>query len=164
VPAHPAVQLSWVGDLALRNRISAWREGLSVTRNQAGRPGQQARPGRQGRPAGRGRPARPLPRGDTLFTPDVSQSRQAFERQSAAALLWLHQLPVWLLPLIMVGLLVTGFTLHGVAGAIALCAVAAVLGWLAALSWPRLSGQGRLLRAAAVACVLIAAVIQLLRR
>ncbi|HXP18335.1 MAG TPA: DUF6703 family protein [Streptosporangiaceae bacterium] len=125
---------------------------MSTNRAQRRRP-----PGRPARPV---RAPRPLPEGDALFTPGASARRQAIERQSAAPLLWLHQIPVWLLPLLAVGLLVTGLAVHGWVGAVALCGVAVLLGWLAALSWPRLSAQGRLLRTAAIACVLLAAVIR----
>jgi hypothetical protein len=108
----------------------------------------------------RTRAPRPLPKGDTLFTPDASPARQALEHRSATALLWLHQLPPWVPPVLAAALLVVGLAVGGVIGAIALCGVAAVLGWLAAVSWPRLSAQGRLLRVAAFGCVLIVAVIR----
>ena len=72
----------------------------------------------------------------------------------------LRQLPAWLLPALLVGFLVAGLAVRGWAGAIALVAVAGVLSWLAAMSWPSLTAQGRLLRAAAVACVLLAAVLR----
>jgi hypothetical protein len=118
------------------------------------------RASRQPRQAGRGRPRRPrpLPPGDTLFTPDPSPARASFEQRSATPLLWLHQLPRWLVPVLAVGLLVIGFALRGWGGAIALLAVAALLGWLAAVSWPRLSAQGRLLRVAATAVIVAIAV------
>jgi len=74
--------------------------------------------------------------------------------------LWLHQLPRWLLPVLGVGLLVIGFALTGWGGAIALLVVAALLGWLAAVSWPRLSAQGRLLRVVAVAVVVVIAMVR----
>jgi hypothetical protein len=48
-------------------------------------------------------------------------------------------------------------------GAAALVLVAAFLGWLASLSWPRLARAGRLLRLASVAAVLVVAVIQATR-
>lgn len=114
------------------------------------------RPSRPGRP--RQRQPRPLPKGDALFTPDASPARSAIERGSATPLLWLHQLPVWPLPLLAVALLVAGLAVGGWGSAMALCGVAAVLGWLAALSWPRLSAQGRLLRVTAVAAVLAIAI------
>lgn len=92
-----------------------------------------------------------------------SRARQTVEQRSAAPLLWLHQLPAWLLPLLAVGLLIAGLAAGGWGGAIALAGLAAVLGWLAALSWPRLSGQGRLLRVISVGCVLLVAVLRGLR-
>jgi len=103
---------------------------------------------------------RPLPKGDTLFTPDATPTRQEFEHRSATWLLWLHQLPLWLFPVLAACLLVVGFALQGWAGAAALFCLAAVLGWLAALSWPRLSGQGRLLRAIVIAVLLAVAVVR----
>jgi hypothetical protein len=88
------------------------------------------------------------------------RARQAIEQRSAAPLLWLHQLPAWLLPLLAVGLLVAGLAIGGLGGAIALAGLAVVLGWLAALSWPRLSAPGRLLRVMSVGCVLLLAVLR----
>ena len=75
----------------------------------------------------------------------------------------LHQLPVWLVPLVLAGLLVTGLAVPGWPGAVALVLVAAFLGWLAALSWPKVDRGGRLLRLAAVAGVLVVAIIQATR-
>jgi hypothetical protein len=57
-------------------------------------------------------------------------------------------------PLILVVFLVAGLAMRGLAGAVALCVVAAVLVWLAAISWPRLSAGGRLGRIVAVAAML----------
>ena len=108
----------------------------------------------------RQRRPRPLPPGNSLFSPDASPARASLEQRSATPLLWLHQLPAWLLPVLAVALLVTGLALSGWGGVIALCGLAAVLGWLAVLSWPRLSAQGRLLRLAAVAAVLVIALLR----
>jgi len=110
--------------------------------------------------ARRSRPPRPLPSGDSLFTPEPSPARASIEQRSATSLLWLHQLPRWLLPVLAVALLVTGLAVAGLAGAIALFALAAVLGWLAAVSWPRLNAQGRALRVLAVGLLVAAAVIR----
>lgn len=120
------------------------------TTGQPRRTRQRARPQRP----------RPLPPGDSLFTPGASATRQAIEHRSAAPLLMLRQMPTWILPALLVGLLATGLAVHRWIGAIALCAVAVILSWLAALSWPGLSGRGRLLRAAAIAFVLLAAVLR----
>jgi hypothetical protein len=103
------------------------------------------------------RQPRPLPPGDNLFTPGASPARQAIERRSAAVLLTLHQMPTWLAPVVLVALLVSGLAIRTWPGAIALGGVAVILGWLAALSWPRLTGQGRLLRVAVIVAVLVAA-------
>jgi hypothetical protein len=148
-----------VGDLVRRNRITAGRrrqEG-GKSRVKANRVGSQRRPG-----GARQRTPRPLPRGDTLFTPDATPGRTRLEQNSAAALLWLHQLPRWLLPVLAVALLVAGLAITGWGGAIALCGLAVVLGWLALLSWPSLPAQGRLLRLVVVAAVLVIAVIRAL--
>lgn len=119
---------------------------------------------RASRPGTRARRPRPLPGGNTLFTPDASPTRQALEHRSATWLLWIHQLPRWLLPVLAAGLLVVGFAVGGVGGAVALCGLAVVLGWLGAVSWPRLSAQGRLLRVAVICAVLAIAVVRALHR
>jgi hypothetical protein len=78
-------------------------------------------------------------------------------------LVFLHALPAWVPPVVLAAALVAGLALRGIGGAIALLVVAAVLGWLALVSWPRLSPAGRLLRVAVVALVIAVAVIQGLR-
>jgi len=105
-----------------------------------------------GRPARRR--ARPLPPGKTLFTPDAPPAREAAEKRSAAPLLYLHQLPVWVAPILLALLLVVGLAVRGPAGAVALVGVALVLGWLAMISWPRLAATGRLGRAVVIAGML----------
>jgi len=57
-------------------------------------------------------------------------------------------------PIVLAAFFVAGLAMQGWAGAVALCAVAAALGWLAYLSWPRLAGPGRLGRVVAVAFLL----------
>lgn len=106
---------------------------------------------------------RPLPKGSTLFTPNASPARQATERHSARPLLYLHQLPAWVPPVLLAVLLVVGLAVKGPGGAAALCAVAAVLGWLAAVSWPRVSSGGRAGRVLAIAVVLALAAYQATR-
>lgn len=112
---------------------------------------------------GRARGPRPLPKGNALFTPGASPARQALEHRSATSLLWLHQLPTWLAPVLAAGLLVAGLTIGSVGGAIALVGLAVVLGWLAAVSWPRLSVQGRLLRVVMIGGVLAIALVKAFR-
>jgi len=100
------------------------------------------------------RPASPRP---------PSSRRRSAEQRSAAPLLYLRQLPTWLPPLVLTALLVAGLAVRGWAGAAALLVVAAFLGWLAFLSWPRLTVMGRLGRAAAIALALGLAVFQATR-
>lgn len=111
----------------------------------------------------RTRGPRPLPKGNTLFTPGAPPTRQTLEHRSATPLLWLHQLPTWLLPVLAAGLLVAGLAIGSVGGAIALVGLAVVLGWLAAVSWPRLSPQSRLLRAVVIGGVLAVALVKAFR-
>ena len=91
------------------------------------------------------RPASPRP---------ASARRRSAEQRSAVPLLYLRHLPAWVPPIVLAALFIAGLAVRGWAGAIALCAVAAFLGWLAYLSWPRLAGPGRLGRVVAVAFVL----------
>jgi hypothetical protein len=78
-------------------------------------------------------------------------------------LIYLRYLPSWLPPVVLAALLVTGLAVRGWGGAVALCAVAAVLGWLAYLSWPSLAAGGRLGRGVAIACLLALAAFQAMR-
>lgn len=100
---------------------------------------------------------RPLPGGTSLYTPDASPSRQAAEQRSARPLIYLHQLPAWVPPVIVVVFLVAGLAMHGPAATAALVVVAAALAWLAAMSWPRLAAGGKAGRIGTVAIMLIIA-------
>ena len=134
-----------------------------MTSPQAGRGQGTQQRGKKPGGAPRANRARPLPRGDSFYTPGASDSRRRIERSSAKPLVWLHQQPVWLPPLVVALLLVVGLAVPGWLGAAALVLVAGFLGWLAALSWPQTSTGGRLLRVAAVVGVLAVAVIQATR-
>ena len=116
----------------------------------AGRPGS---PGGRPAPADRPAPARP-------GTPGASGTRQAVERFSARPLVFLHQMPRWVLLLIVLGLLISGFAVPGWIGATALLLVGILLGWLAYLSWPSINAQGRVLRVVALACMVVIVVWQ----
>ena len=124
-----------------------------MTSPQAGRGQTKQRPGK----------GRPLPQGGSLYTPGASDPRRRIEQASARPLVLLHQMPVWLPPILVAALLIVGLAVPGPVGAIALLLVAAFLGWLAALSWPQTKGNGRLLRAGAITCVLVVAIIQATR-
>ena len=140
----------------------------TVTTNRPARPRQQQQrqrqhPQRQQHPQQQQRQQRHQPDRGTPATPRPGGIRLAVQRRSAAPLLYLRQLPAWLPPLVLAGLLVAGLALRGPAGAAALCVIAAFIGWLGYLSWPRLAGPGRAGRVAAVACVLALAVLQAVR-
>jgi hypothetical protein len=98
-----------------------------------------------------------------MYTPDAQPGRQSMERRSAALLLYLRQMPPWLIPVLFAVLVFAGLTLHGPAGGILLVLAAAFLGWLAAVSWPRLTPLGRAGRGAIIALILAGAVFQALR-
>lgn len=72
--------------------------------------------------------------------------RSAVERRSAAAVVFLHGLPRWVLLAAVFGLLAVGMIGTGWVGATGLLLLAALLGWFAYLSWPSLSVPGRMLR------------------
>jgi hypothetical protein len=82
------------------------------------------------------------------------------ERFSARPVVFLTQMPRWVLMVIVLGLLVSGFAVPGLIGATALLLVAIFLGWLAYLSWPSLNATGRSGRVVAVVCMLVIAVWQ----
>ncbi len=103
---------------------------------------------------------RPLPSGETFFTPGATGFRRLVERRSSAPLLFLHQLPGWIVPLAFVAVLVAGFAVKGWVGAAFLAALGAFLGWFSYLSWPSLGVPGRLLRVCAIAAVIALAVAQ----
>jgi hypothetical protein len=106
---------------------------------------------------------RPLPPGQTFYTPGASAGRQSVEQRSAAPLVYLHQLPAWAVPVAFAVLFFAGLTLRGPLGGVLLALSAVFLGWLGLVSWPRLSARGRLGRIIAVVAVLAFAVIQGLR-
>jgi hypothetical protein len=74
-------------------------------------------------------------------------------------LLYLGQLPRWVPGTVLAAAFVAGLAMGGWAGAVALCAVAAALGWLAYLSWPRLPRSGRLGRMITIGALLGLAVL-----
>jgi hypothetical protein len=72
------------------------------------------------------------------------QRRQTRRRgRSESALAWLHRRPRWFVPALTVLLTLGGMFLPPVPGAVCLLLVAAFLGWLASLAWPKLTAAGR---------------------
>ncbi len=95
--------------------------------------------------------------------PRSPAARRAAEQRSALPLVYLRHLPAWLPPVVLAALMVVGLAVRGWPGTVALCAVAAFLGWLAFVSWPALTGRGRLGRAVAIAALLAVAALQATR-
>ncbi|NVI91657.1 DUF6703 family protein [Actinomadura sp. BRA 177] len=77
--------------------------------------------------------------------------RAAIERRSAAAVVFLHRLPRWVLLVAVFLLLVVGMAGTGWVAAAGLLVLAVALAWFAYLNWPELGGSGRLLRVVALA-------------
>jgi Family of unknown function (DUF6703) len=117
----------------------------------AGPPGGPGgRPVPAGRPAVAGRPS----------TPGASERRRAVERFSARPLVFLTQMPRWVLLVVVLGLLASGFAVPGLIGAVLLLLVAILLGWLAYLSWPSINTSGRAGRVVALVCMVVIVVWQ----
>lgn len=111
------------------------------------------------KPARGARPARrPLPPGEQFLTPGATGLRRAVEARSATALVFLFQLPRWLVPVAMVAAMLVGVVVPDWRGALAILPVLAFVCWLAYLSWPSLRLGGRVLRVAlATFLILLAA-------
>ncbi|MDE3720108.1 hypothetical protein PWG71_01810 [Nocardiopsis sp. N85] len=105
---------------------------------------------------------RPLPPGESLYTPGAGPLRRAVERRSAVPLVWLHRAPRWFSPLILGVLFVTGLLAPGVAGALCLTPVALFLAWLAYLAWPGMDPRRRVPRVLVVVVITVLAVARFL--
>jgi hypothetical protein len=84
-------------------------------------------------------------------------------RVNAAALLWLNSRPRWLLGVILIAVALGGLLIPGLVGTLLLLVLAALLAWLAAMSWPRVDAAGRLLRVLVVALIVGSAILPLNR-
>ncbi|GIH29138.1 hypothetical protein Aph01nite_74480 [Acrocarpospora phusangensis] len=100
---------------------------------------------------------RPLPVGEQFFTPGATGFRRAVEQRSATVLVFLYQLPRWVVPLVLVGLLLTGFVVADWRGGLAVLPVLGFVAWLGYMSWPSLRIGGRLLRVALATFLLLVA-------
>jgi hypothetical protein len=83
--------------------------------------------------------------------------RQQVERTSTPVLRRLHQLPRAVVPLATVALVLVGVLAPPAVGLVALAVVALFVTWIAYLSWPVVSGSGRLVRVTMVALVVVLA-------
>jgi membrane protein DedA with SNARE-associated domain len=93
----------------------------------------------------------------------VSTLRESFERASLPALTFLNGLPRFVPFLGILVLALAGILLPSPAWLL-LVVVIAVLLWIAALAWPRLSGAERLMRLAVVAMLVAILVTQVVPR
>lgn len=101
---------------------------------------------------------RPLPPGEQFFTPGATGLRKTVETRSAPLLVYLYQMPKWLLPVVLVAFFIGGFALPDWRGGLCMLPVIAFTGWLAYLSWPSLRVGARVLRLALLAFLLAVAV------
>jgi hypothetical protein len=120
------------------------------SRQPAGRPkGSRHAAGASG---GRGTtPRRPLPPGETLYTPGAGPTRRRIERTSAPLVVYLHQLPRMVPVAALVILLVLGALLPPALAAIPIGLAVLFLGWLSYLSWPAISGSAKVTRLSIIA-------------
>ena len=84
----------------------------------------------------------------------MSSFRQDVERRSAVVLVYLSRLPRVVPALVVLGLVAAGLAAPPAVGSVVLLLVAAILGWLAYLSWPRIPPPARAIRLAVVALVI----------
>jgi len=87
--------------------------------------------------------------------------RQQVETTSRPLLLRLHQMPRAVVPLATVALVLVGVLAPPVLGLASLAVVALFVTWIAYLSWPAVTGSGRLLRVAMVALLVVLALTRL---
>jgi hypothetical protein len=135
------------------------------------------RPGRSGNPAVRGgsrpgsgqggrraaAPKRPLPEGDSFFTPAASPLRKELERVSAPLLVLFHRLPRPVFAALPLLLLVLGAFLPVPIALVCLVLALLLLAWLAFLSWPRASGGQRVMRLVVPGLVVLIAILRIIR-
>lgn len=84
------------------------------------------------------------------------------ERRSAGALLVLHRMPRWLIPLIMAVLMLLGLFISAAWAGIFIVAIAVFLAWLLVLSWPVIMPGSRLFRLIVIAVVAVVGVMKML--
>ncbi|MBO3750385.1 hypothetical protein J5X84_30250 [Streptosporangiaceae bacterium NEAU-GS5] len=98
---------------------------------------------------------------EQFFTPGASGVRQQVERRSGTLLVFLAQLPRWVLPVAVVLLLLGSLALPPALGALSAAVLLVFVCWLAYLSWPSLSPGAKLLRAGVVVFVVLVALSRL---
>lgn len=81
--------------------------------------------------------------------------RVEIERRSAVVLVFASRQPKWLLGLVAAGLLAGVVFGTPLIAAVSLVVLVSALGWLSYLSWPITDAQGRVLRLAALALLVL---------
>ena len=90
--------------------------------------------------------------------------RPSIERASLPLITRLSQLPKAVPFLLMLALLVAGVVIAGPVGFVLMAVATTFVGWILYLSWPRLSGTERIMRAAVLLLAIALAVVQLFPR
>jgi hypothetical protein len=154
------------------------RKKAPVRRTAPQRPQQSKRSGnpavRSSRPSGgTGRPStggtkasgnkRPLPEGESFFTPHASPLRQQIERLSAPLLVLFHRLPRPVFGALPLLLLVLGAFLPLPFALVCLALALLLLSWLAFLSWPRSTGGQKVMRLVVPGLVVLIAILRIVR-
>ncbi len=153
------------------------RKKAAVRRTAPQRPQQAQQTKRSGNPAVRAaRPAgtgtgrtsargtkRPLPEGESFFTPRASPLRQQIERLSAPLLVLFHRLPRPVFGALPLLLLVLGAFLPVPFALVCLVLALLLLTWLAFLSWPRSTGGQKVMRLVVPGLVVLIAVLRIVR-
>jgi hypothetical protein len=89
-------------------------------------------------------------------------SRSVIENRSAVLLVYLRAQPRWAVAAVVAAVLLGGLFAGGIVSAALLLVVAAVIGWLAFLSWPQAEPPARAARCAVAVVFLALAVLRLL--
>lgn len=96
-----------------------------------------------------GKGGRPTPGQRQPAQQQAGSARRRLERLSAPALVTLHNLPRWLIPVVLASALFLGLILAGdwrFLGAFLLVGIGLFITWLTALSWPILTPSSRFIR------------------
>ncbi len=108
--------------------------------------------------SGSARSGNPAKRASSGSSADPGRNRSAFAQHSASILARLTQLPRYTVPGIVLALMLVGLTAPLGYALPALALVAALVAWLAYLSWPALDPRGRMVRTIMIALIVGAVV------
>jgi hypothetical protein len=135
-------------------KASAKPSASRTAKPAPGRNGASAVPPKAKKGAGKAPPASSI----SWTTPGAGPVRQRVESASRAFLVRLHDLPRWVLLVVVAALAIGGAALPGWPGAICLAVVTVFVGWLLYLAWPSLPTSRRLTRLFVLALLVLATV------